>query len=199
MRVDARVTTDWLAAHLSDVRVVDLRWYLGGKDARAEYDRGHIPGAVFIDLDRDLSGDPTRGPGRHPLPAPAHFEAAMARAGIGADTDVVVYDAAAGSIAARLWYLLRLFGHRAGVAVLDGGLPRWVAEGRPLETGVPAVATSGFRADPARIASWVVDRVAVDAARRDPNVLLLDARAPERYRGDAEPIDPRPEIGRAHV
>jgi thiosulfate/3-mercaptopyruvate sulfurtransferase len=192
--MDALISTDWLAAHIAAVRVVDLRWTLGGGSARAAYDRGHLPGAVFIDLDRELAGDPARGPGRHPLPAPAQLEAAMARAGIGADTDVVVYDDCGGSIAARLWYLLRLHGHRAGVAVLDGGLPRWVAEGRPLETVTPSVRVSGppFRADPSRIPDRVVDRAAVDAARRDPATLLLDARARERFRGDVEPIDARP-------
>src|SRR5262249_61023901 len=123
--------------------------------------------------DEDLSG--AEGPGRHPLPSAREFEAAMARLGIGADTDVVAYDDAGGSIAARLWYLLRLFGHRAGVALLDGGLPRWSAEARPLSTEPPAPARPGppFRADASRLPGWTVDHAEVDAARGDRATLIL--------------------------
>jgi thiosulfate/3-mercaptopyruvate sulfurtransferase len=191
--MDTLVTTDWLAAHAGAVRIADVRWVLGQPGrGRVAYDAGHIPGAVFVDLDEDLSRH--EGPGRHPLPSPEGFEAAMARLGIGAATDVVAYDDTGGSIAARLWYLLRLFGHRAGVALLDGGLTRWLAEGRQLSTEPPAPARPGapFRADAARVRDWTVDRAEVDAARRDRATVILDARARERYRGDVEPVDARP-------
>ena len=186
------VATEWLAARLGDpgVRVVDVRWYLPtvGKQGRAEYGRGHLPGAVYVDLDTELAGPKGSGAGRHPLPAAEAFAAAMGRAGIGAGTGVVVYDDAGGSIAARLWWMLRYFGHEA-VAVLDGGIGRWQAEGRPVETAVPAVATAVFRARPRE--GWVVDKQRVDALRRDATALILDARAPERYEGRTEPVDPR--------
>ncbi len=189
----ALVTPEQLAANPA-ARVIDVRWYLSGKRGRDAYDRGHIPGAVFLDIDGELSGDPTRGPGRHPLPSPPQFEMQMNRAGVGPGTDVVIYDDAGGAIAARLWFLLRLFGHRGGAAVLDGGIDRWIAEGRPLETAAPQPDRPDppFRADPARLSRRIVSAQTVSAAARDPRALVLDARAPERYRGDVEPVDARP-------
>ena len=190
--VPALVSTEWLAAHLTDpdLRVADVRWYLpiAGKHGRQEYARGHLPGAVFVDLDTDLAAPPGAGPGRHPIPSAAAFEAAMSRAGIGDRTHVVAYDDAGGSTAARLWWLLRYFSH-ARVSVLDGGLGRWVAEGRPVETLPLQPAPAAFTAR--RQSGWVVDKVAVKQLSRDPAALVLDARAPERYEGRVEPVDPR--------
>ncbi len=195
----ALVSTTWLAAHLHDpgLRVADVRWYLPttGRRGAIEYEQGHLPGAVFVDLDADLAAPPGAGPGRHPLPAPEAFARAMARLGIGDETYVIAYDDTGGSTAARLWWLLRYFGHPQ-VSVLDGGLPRWIAEGRPVERGAPdaapPAATPHLRFTPRPQPGWVVDKREVDRLRRNPRTLLLDARSPERYEGRVEPIDPRP-------
>ena len=187
------VDAAWLAAHLTDtrVRIADVRWYLGGKRGADEYARGHLPGAVFVDLERDLAAPPDRGPGRHPLPSPADFAAVLARLGVEQDTLVVAYDDAGGAIAARLWWLLRRFGHGGG-RVLDGGLGAWIAAGHALSTEVPTVApaallpSAGLRPD-----AGVVDKAAVDRLRALPGVALLDARATDRFEGRSEPVDAR--------
>lgn len=172
-----------LAERLDEVVVCDVRWYLDGRSGRAAYDAGHIPGAVFVDLDVDLS-DPPRSPGgRHPLPTPERFAESMARLGIGDASRVVAYDDAGGAIAARLWWMLDSVGIDA--AVLDGGIRAWP---EPLST-VPARRGSAiFTPRP-----WPPDRfVDADAvAARGPTTVALDARPPERYRGDPNPIDPR--------
>jgi thiosulfate/3-mercaptopyruvate sulfurtransferase len=175
------VDAAWLHAHVDDpdVRVIDFRWYLQGRAGRTEYAKGHIPGAVFVDLD-DVTGE---GHGRHPLPTARQFEAAMRKAGVSSATRVVVYDDAGASVAARLWFLLGYFGHQAQ-AVLDGGIGAW---GSPLETTTPAVATGDFRAAPP-------DRSRVlhfEDVRALQGVPLIDARAGERYRGEREPVDPK--------
>jgi thiosulfate/3-mercaptopyruvate sulfurtransferase len=175
------VDGDWLAAHLDDVRVVDVRWYLDpARSGRAEYAAGHLPGAVHLDVDTDLSDPATPEDGRHPLPSPARFAAALGRVGIAAGTPVVAYDDAGGSIAARLWWLLRALGEP--VAVLDGGLAAWPEE---LSTAVPAPAP--------------VDRAPVpwpDGAFRGADELadaaVLDARTAQRYAEGDPAIDPRP-------
>ena len=183
------VSAAWLRERLGDpgLLVVDCRYRLGEPGAGEELWReGHIPGAAFMDLDRDLAGEPGEG-GRHPLPEPDDFEAAARRAGIGPDTVVIAYDEAAEGGAARLWWLLRHFGHDR-VSVLDGGLRGWREEGGPLEAG----------AEPARGAeptAFVARPRAGDTRSSDelaaaPLGTLLDARAPERYRGEVEPIDP---------
>lgn len=186
------VATDWLAARLGEpgVRVVDVRWYLDperkGRDA---YRAGHIPGAVFLDADADLSAPGGRrgGPlGRHPWPGAEQVARVMGAAGIGDGTRVVAYDDQAGGVAARLWYVLKAYGHDA-VAVLDGGLAKWLVEGRPLVTDVPAVAPAVFTPRPR--SGFVLTKA--DMLARDAAVLVLDARAAERYRGEVEPIDPR--------
>jgi thiosulfate/3-mercaptopyruvate sulfurtransferase len=187
------VTVDWLAAHAADPRVVvvDVRWYLSGKRGVDAYDAGHIPGAVFVDLGAELAGDPARGPGRHPLPAPSIFAALLSRIGVSEDSIVVAYDDAGGSIAARMWWLLRYFGHRGG-RVLDGGIGAWIAAGHPLDTSPsqraaapplalrPGGAPVVDKADVARLAELGL-----------PAALVLDARARERYEGRSEPIDAR--------
>ncbi len=187
---DPLVSTEWLAGRLGDPRVViaDVRWYLSGRSGADEYRRGHLPGAAFVDLETELSG-PT-GPGRHPLPTADAFSTTLARLGVRPDSLVVAYDDAGGAVAARLWWLLRYFGHDGG-RVLDGGYPAWVAEGRPLETApvVPAPAPRlALRPRP----ELVVDADAVAELVRAPGAVLLDARAPERYLGLEEPVDPRP-------
>jgi len=183
------VDAAWLAAHLHDpsVRVIDLRWYLSGKKGAGEYALGHIPGAVFVDLQTALT--PPVGPGRHPIPSPAQFARAMRRAGVSASSRVVVYDDAGGSVAARLWWLLRGYGH-AKVHVLDGGYPGWLASGGAAEADAPAVPVGDFAVR--RNTLPVVDCHAVDSAREEPRIVLLDARAPERFRGELEPVDARP-------
>jgi thiosulfate/3-mercaptopyruvate sulfurtransferase len=185
------VDVPWLKEHLgeAELRVVDVRWYLSkhrhGGDA---YDEGHIPGASFLDLDADLSAP--SGPGRHPLPDADGFGRALQRVGIGSKSFVVAYDDAGGSIASRLWWLLRWFGHDR-VAILDGGLQAWVAAGGALSTEVPAPTEGDFRAQRPP-ADWNIDRAEASRLSQSGEVLLLDARAPERYRGEIEPIDARP-------
>jgi thiosulfate/3-mercaptopyruvate sulfurtransferase len=183
------VRADWLLARLdaADVRVVDCRWRLGEPGAGERgWLEGHVPGAAFLDVDRDLSGAPGDR-GRHPLPAPVDFERVARAAGIGAGTRVVAYDDAEVGGAARLWWLLRHFGH-VEVAVLDGGLAAWVEAGGPLESGRPQVRAGDFAARPRTRdvagAEELLRRVG------DPALALLDARAPERYHGEVEPVDP---------
>jgi thiosulfate/3-mercaptopyruvate sulfurtransferase len=176
------VEADWLRAHLTDpdLRVIDFRWYLQGRSGRDEYAKGHIPGAVFVDLEA-VTG--TEGGGRHPLPERDQFEREMRKAGVSSSARVVVYDDSGGSTAARLWFLLGYFGHRSQY-VLDGGLQAW---GLPLETTSPRIARGNFHAsEPDR--SRVVD---FEAVRRLDGVPVIDARAGERYRGEKEPIDPK--------
>jgi thiosulfate/3-mercaptopyruvate sulfurtransferase len=164
--------------------VLDVRWELAGGAQRDLYAQGHVPGAAFIDLPAELSAPP--GPaGRHPLPAPAHFVAAMRRAGVSRNRAVVVYDAATSLPAARAWWLLRHYGH-ADVRVLDGGLAAWVAAGGPLASGSETPSSGDFAGEPRTMAVLDADGAAARAAAG----VLLDARAPERFRGEVEPMDP---------
>jgi thiosulfate/3-mercaptopyruvate sulfurtransferase len=191
--VDPLVDTSWLAERLGEpwLRVADVRWYLSPeRNGREEYARGHVPGAIFLDVDTDLSapgGRPGALCGRHPWPDAAQVARVMSGAGIGTGTCVVAYDDAGGGIAARLWYLLRAHGHD-DAAVLDGGIVKWIAEGRPLDSGVPRVEPAVFHGE--LRPGFVVTKQEMVRTHRDR--LVLDARAPERYRGDLEPIDPRP-------
>ncbi len=186
------VATGWLAERLGEpgLRVVDVRWYLDpARKGRDAFRAGHIPGAVFLDADADLSAPGGRrgGPiGRHPWPDAEHVARVMGRAGVGDSTRVVAYDDQAGGVAARLWYLLRAYGHDA-VAVLDGGLTKWLAEGRPLAAEELAVSAAAFHPRPRQ--GFVLTKAEMLA--RAPAALVLDARAAERYRGELEPIDPR--------
>ncbi|WP_327234096.1 sulfurtransferase [Streptomyces sp. NBC_01317] len=160
--------------------LLDVRWSLGGPPGRPAYDAGHLPGAVYIDLDRELAG-PAGAGGRHPLPGVAAFGAVMRRAGVSADTPVVVYDGGQGWAAARAWWLLRWTGH-LDVRVLDGGLAAWTG---PLSTDTPSPAEGDFAPVPGGMPLLDAD----GAAALADEGLLLDARAAERYRGDVEPID----------
>ncbi len=186
------VSTEWLAARFNDpnIRIADVRWYLLQPDqGREEYLQGHIPGAIYFHIDHDLAMPPYQGPGRHPLPTAEKFAEIASRAGIGRDTHVVAYDSTGGATAARLWWLLRYFSHEK-VSLLDGGITRWIGEGRPLQKQVPSFPRANFTAKPHR--DWVVDQASLDALRKERGTLLLDARAAERYKGKTEPIDARP-------
>jgi thiosulfate/3-mercaptopyruvate sulfurtransferase len=165
--------------------LLDVRWRLGGPPGREDYDRGHLPNAVYLDLDTDLAGPPGDG-GRHPLPDPDVLQRALRAAGVRDDRPVVVHDADNGSVAARAWWLLRWAGHPR-VSVLDGGFAAWSAEHRLVTTATPAHEPGDFTVRPGGMPELDADEAA-DLAR---DGVLLDARAPERYRGDVEPIDPR--------
>jgi thiosulfate/3-mercaptopyruvate sulfurtransferase len=166
-----------------DVVILDCRWYIdNAAQGRNVYDEAHIPGARFVDLDTDLSRD--GGPGRHPLPTHEAFGATCERLGIDRSAHVVLYDDHGGAIAARMWWMLTNQGH-FDVSVLDGGLGAWIAIDGPMTDEVPTVEPTTLQTHP-----WVgtVDRYQVE--HRPNTTILIDARAPERYRGDDEPIDP---------
>ena len=183
----ALVTVDGLRGLLddADLRVADTRWYLGEPDrGRGAYRAAHVPGAVYADLEHHLSAP--AGAGRHPLPDPPDFSAAMGRIGIGAEHFVVAYDDRGGAVAARLWWMLRAQGHEH-VAVLDGGWTAWQAAGMPESDVVPRHPPPD-RALAAVPWAGIVDRDEVRGALG--TVTLIDARAGERYRGETEPVDP---------
>lgn len=171
----------WLRAHRSSAVVADVRWYLDGRSGRAAYLSGHLPGAVFVDLDTVLSAPPSRGRGRHPLPTPEHFAARIDELGIG-DTDLVVaYDDGGGVIAARLVWMLRAIGHEAalldgGIAGFDGDLERTVVD-RPPATFTPR--------------PWPDDRLATIDEVATGSAVVLDARDRARFEGAPDPVDPR--------
>lgn len=171
----------------SSWHVLDVRWSLGGPPGRDEFERGHIPGAVYVDLETELAGHGLPTDGRHPLPDEADFQAAARRWGLEDGDAVVVYDDVAGTSAARAWWLLRHAGVR-DVRVLDGGLAAWRDARLPIETETvvpsPGTVTLRFGALP------TLDGDAAAALARDG--VLLDARAAERFRGEVEPVDPRP-------
>lgn len=183
------VGVDWLRTHLTDpaLRIADVRWSFSGPPGRQRYAAGHLPGAVFLDAEDELSS-PGAGPGRHPVPSPTKLARVLGAAGIGDEHVVVAYDDAGGSIAARLWWLYRHYGHDGRAAVLDGGIAAWTDAGQPLTTDSPdhprATWTPGPRRDD------LVGTEDVEAMLGGP-ALLVDARAGERYRGETEPIDPR--------
>jgi thiosulfate/3-mercaptopyruvate sulfurtransferase len=167
--------------------VLDVRWRLGGPPGRADHAAGHVPGAVFVDLDTELAAPPGTG-GRHPLPEPSRLEEVLRRAGISEGSRVVAYDHADGSVAARAWWLLRWAGLSADhVAVLDGGWAAWREEGLPVSTEEPAPEPGDVVVRPGGMP--VLDADGAAALARSG--VLLDARAGERYRGEAEPVDPR--------
>ncbi|MFD6937496.1 sulfurtransferase [Streptomyces goshikiensis] len=163
--------------------LLDIRWQLGGPDQRPAYEAGHIPGAVYVDLDRELAG-PAGSGGRHPLPEPEAFGTVMRRAGVSAGAPVVVYDGGLGWAAARAWWLLRWTGH-AEVRVLDGGLAAWTAAGGAVSADAVSPAEGDFKPTPGGLGLLDADGAAALAREG----VLLDARAGERYRGEVEPID----------
>jgi thiosulfate/3-mercaptopyruvate sulfurtransferase len=183
------ISTAALDLHLDDAAyaIVDCRAALDDATwGRREHAAGHIPGAVYADLGTDLSGPRTGTNGRHPLPDPHTLAQTFSRLGIASGVQVVAYDQENGMFASRLWWLLRWLGHDA-VAVLDGGFKKWVAEGRRVEIGDTRRPARPFTGS-AR-PDWTVDVAAVASHLRGGQQLLVDARAPERYRGDTEPID----------
>ncbi|MFI0370961.1 sulfurtransferase [Actinomadura sp. 1N219] len=175
---------DRLLRRQTPVVLLDVRWHLAGPPGIESYRKGHLPGAVFVDLDQDVAGPPGPG-GRHPLPEPVAFESAMRRAGVSQGGLVVVYDDADSTSAARVWWSLRYFGHDR-VRVLDGGYRAWTEADRPVSTDDPEVKPGDFIANPGRLP--VLD--AEGAAELATAGVLLDARAAERYRGEQEPVDP---------
>lgn len=180
------VTPEELSRRLGAVSLLDVRWQLGRDDGADRFAAGHIPGASYVDLETDLADPPGSGEGgRHPLPDPDRFGRAMRRCGVTASRPVVVYDDAAGRAAARAWWLLTHHGH-PDVRVLDGGWTAWREAGGATESGAPVVPAGDFTPSPGEL-PVVSAGGAADAARRG---VLVDARAPERYRGEHEPVDP---------
>lgn len=183
---DALLDPAHLEAMAPYARVLDVRYELGRTDGRAQYLAGHVPGAVFVDLDDELAdpvGDGSRG--RHPLPGHERFAVAMRRAGVARDRTVVVYDGWNGAAATRAWWLLRYHGH-PDVRVVDGGFQGYLATGGPVDTGDVQPPPGDFRADPGHLP--VLDADGTGRVAREG--LLLDVRAPERFRGETEPLDP---------
>jgi len=193
--MDAVVTTEWLAKHLgeSDLRVVDGTWHMpqANRDARAEFEAAHVPGATFFDIDA-ISDRNTTLP--HMLPPVAQFEAAVGALGIGGGDRVVVYDVRGVVSAARVWWTFRAFGHDA-VAVLDGGLKKWRAEGRPLERGAASPRAATFTARPRPELVHDLDAMRANIGSRAAQV--LDARSPGRFAG-TEP-EPRAGLRGGHI
>lgn len=173
------VTQAWLQAHPEAV-VADVRFYLDGRSGAEAYALGHLPSAVFVDLEAGLAGPAAPEDGRHPLPASEAFARAMSAAGIGDGALVVAYDDAGGAMAGRLVWLLRMLGRDA--ALLDGGLRAWSGD---LTTEVPVVEPAEFTAQP-----WPAEALAT-LGEATTGAFVIDARAPERYRGDIEPLDPK--------
>ncbi len=189
MNFSTLVSCAQLADHLNDPTwvVVDCRHQLSDVGyGEREYARGHLPGAVFMHFDRDLSSAMTGRNGRHPLPDPLRLAEKLGAAGISRKTQVVVYDDDGGMYAVRLWWLLRWLGHDR-VAVLDGSIRRWVAEGRPLVTEGPERVPTVFNID---LRDGVVSAAEVEANLAKNEFVLIDARGPDRFRGENETLDP---------
>ncbi|MGZ9808865.1 3-mercaptopyruvate sulfurtransferase [Pseudoroseicyclus sp. H15] len=190
------VSTGWLAEAMSDpeLRILDGSWYLPdmGRDARAEYDEAHIPGARFFDIDA-LSDQRSELP--HMAPPEELFASGLRAMGVGDGAKVVVYDGARLFSAARVWWLLRLMGNFHSVAVLDGGLPKWRAEGRPLTSELPQLRERNVTAT--RRAELVRDVTEVAGAAKLGDATIIDARPPARFRGEA--AEPRPGLRAGHI
>ena len=189
------VSTDWLAERLgrSDLKILDASWYMPAqnRDAQAEYAASHIPGAMFFDIDRIAD---TASSLPHMLPSPADFAAAVGALGIGNEDDVVIYDGAGVFAAPRVWWTFRVFGH-SRVAVLDGGLPKWRRENRPLESNLATPMPKNFRASPRP--KLVRDVAAMRENVASQKELVLDARSEGRFKG-SEP-EPRPGLKGGHI
>lgn len=187
------VDVDWVKENLDhpNLVIVDCRFALSDPDqGRQAYHQGHLPGAFYLDLNRDLSGLVQNHGGRHPLPDISTFVAKLEAMGIASQpaTPIVAYDAAKGAFAARLWWLLRYLGHEA-ISILDGGFPAWQTANYPLTRAVPDLPHNG-RFAPHIQSDWIVDYDYVLQHQNEPGTVLVDARSPERYRGEKEPIDP---------
>ncbi len=186
------VTTEDLAAHLDDPNwvVFDCRFTLSDPGAgRQAYEKAHIPGARYVHLDDDLSAPMGETTGRHPLPDPAAFTEKLCQWGVGVNRQVVVYDDSYGAIACRMWWMLRWLGH-PGVALLDGGYPKWAREKRPLDAAMPSPRKAACACLPEP--SQIVTADDVLRASRTGDALILDARPDRRFTGEYEPVDPVP-------
>ncbi len=193
MRTDVLVTADDLAAALVDDEppvLLDVRWALGRTDGHERYLTGHLPGAVYVDLDTELAAPPAPAAGRHPLPDVADLEAAARRWGVREGSAVVAYDDLGGMSAARAWWLLRWAGV-ASVRLLDGGIAAWTAAGLSLEAGEVLPEPGDLVVRPGALATITADEAARWAGTPGTPGTLLDARATERYAGLVEPVDPR--------
>lgn len=184
------VSLDWLAEHLDDpqVIIVDCRFQLGQPDAgRTAYEQEHIPGAVYLDLERDLSGPLSTHGGRHPLPTPEAFAQAVGAIGIAETLTVVAYDDQGGAMAGRLWWLLTTFGH-AQARVLNGSYSLWKKRGYPVTAELPPLTPRRFhpRLQPQRLATMKE----VKAKLHSSETVIIDSREGARYRGEKEPVDP---------
>ena len=189
------VSTAWLADHLKDpdLRVLDATWFMpdAGRDARAEYDASHIPGARFFDVD-DVSDHRSELP--HMVPPTEKFMSRMRKLGVGDGHQIVVYDAMGLFSAARVWWLFRLMG-KTDIAVLDGGFPKWQAEGRPVEDMPPVIRDRHMTVS--RQNQMVKDVTQVASASKLGDYVIVDARSPERFRGDAP--EPREGLRAGHI
>ncbi len=192
MRFNTLITTEQLAERLGqpDWLVFDCRFDLTRPDwGFQEYLKSHIPGAGYAHLDKDLAGPTSPRSGRHPLPALEAFVETLQSWGVQPNSQVVVYDTVGGAYAVRLWWMLRWVG-LDNCALLDGGFPKWVAEDRPTAAGVESHQTVQWRQRPKPRPWMAVSMEEVEQIRTDPDYRLIDARSPERYRGEIEPIDP---------
>jgi thiosulfate/3-mercaptopyruvate sulfurtransferase len=183
------VSTQELAEHLNDPNwvLIDCRFDLADKEWGAEeYEVLHIPGAVYAHLEKDICGPVTLTSGRHPLPEPEKFIAAMQRLGVYNNSQVVVYDATGGGMAGRLWWQLKFYGHDK-VVLLNGGLPKWLTEGRDTSEGVETKKAGNFTGKPDYKMMVTTDEV--KAMLGSKTIAIIDARSPERFRGEVEPID----------
>ncbi|WP_261164689.1 sulfurtransferase [Microbacterium sp. Marseille-Q6965] len=184
---DILITVDELAARIGrepTLRVLDVRWWLDRPDGRPDFEAGHIPGAVYVDLETELSAHRAPSDGRHPLPETAALQAAARRWGLNDGDEVVVYDNTRSMSAARAWWMLADAG--VNVRLLDGALSAWIRAGHPLETGKDAPEPGSITLALGRLPRLAID----DAAEFGRSGVLLDVRAPERFRGEVEPMDP---------
>ncbi|MEE9178460.1 MAG: rhodanese-like domain-containing protein, partial [Acidimicrobiia bacterium] len=179
--MNALISNEELASRLGDVRLHDIRWSLTDPNhGRSTYEAGHIPGAVFVDLDTDLSAPP--GPGRHPLPTPDTFARTLGQLGITPGDEVVVYDDMEGVIAARMWWMLQSIGH-ARSRLLDGGYKTWISMDLPIESG----------SNNPNVVEYMIPATFEGVVTHDRlrGRVVVDARASERYTGETEPVDPK--------
>jgi thiosulfate/3-mercaptopyruvate sulfurtransferase len=181
------ISTDTLAAHLGQWAILDCRYDLKDETwGHARYLESHIPGAVYASLSHDMSAAPNGANGRHPLPSPDAMASTFSRLGIGPDVQVVACDQDDGRYASRLWWMLRYMGHDAA-AVLDGGFAKWTREGRPVQSGEETRSPAAFSGQPRAGARLRVEDV--ERLIGDPTIVLVDARAPERFEGRNETLD----------